>query len=760
MTTLPSELLATLVYRVDASGLIASVGNAVQAEADASQQSRFVDLFVVAEAPRLDLALADGMWSGRCRMRTGDEAFVRLRRMTTLGGTDAELLAEVEAGGKASLLGAIAMQDILDQVEELARVGCFDWQPETGRVAWSPGLHAIYGLEVGDFGGTVGDFASYIHEDDRARVLHEIATGIEQEQSFRIGERIRCADGTVRHLESSGRVVHRADGQPFRVVGACRDVTDRETYAKSLEWQVAGLELLAEVARELLSVASVVAKPAIADTLLRRLARHLDCDHYSFFDVGASHAAPGDAEAQLHLEEWNRTQIARSAGDDATSDELPPVWRLAGVRAAQWTLLGNQGEALGAIAFGTTRQDVLSTSQVDFIRTLGRLVTASLVRARSRRELEAQEERFRTLFDCAGDAIFLVSQDGRIMDANREACASLGYSRAELLSMHVRDIQASEPDMMPVLREAATGGRVGVHRGAFRQRDGGHMDVEVRLRASEGCFGSLVVAVARDVSERERLQKQVLQSQKLQALGLLAGGVAHDFNNLLTIMGGTCELMLLEEALPARVRESVQTLISTCGRAAALTSQLLLCSRSARVEVDVVDLALVLRSAEDLLRRAVGDGIVLDLNVDAEELPVIANTSQLDRVLHNLVSNARDAMPGEGRIELGLRRVDVTPEASSLDLPAGSYAELTVRDCGQGIEANVLGRIFEPYFTTKPRGAGNGLGLTIVQGIVDQARGHLRVQSTPGKGTTFSIHLPLATGAADAAAVDFSAARS
>ncbi|HMQ23893.1 MAG TPA: PAS domain S-box protein, partial [Planctomycetota bacterium] len=366
------------------------------------------------------------------------------------------------------MLGAIAMQDILDQVEELARVGCFDWQPETGRVAWSPGLHAIYGLEVGDFGGTVADFASYIHEDDRARVLQEIATGIEQEQYFRIGERICRADGSVRYLESSGRVVHRADGQPFRVVGACRDVTDRESYAKSLKWQVAGLELLAELAQERLAAASDVAKPAIADALLRRLARHLDCDHYYFHDAGSGRSSardrlpddehPAGSEEQLHLDAWSRELITKSYADDATSDELPQVWRRAGVRAAHWTLLGNQGQALGAIAFGTSRQDRLSSSQIKFVHTLGRLVTALLLRARSRRELEAQEERFRTLFDCAGEAIFLVAQDGRIMDANREACAPLGYSRAELLSMHVRDIQASEPDMMPVLREAATGG--------------------------------------------------------------------------------------------------------------------------------------------------------------------------------------------------------------------------------------------------------------------------------------------------------------
>jgi two-component system cell cycle sensor histidine kinase/response regulator CckA len=260
--------------------------------------------------------------------------------------------------------------------------------------------------------------------------------------------------------------------------------------------------------------------------------------------------------------------------------------------------------------------------------------------------------------------------------------------------------------------------------------------------------------VALDVTAQKQLEDQFRQAQKMESIGNLAGGVAHDFNNLLTVILGECELTALQQPAGSEVAQSLDAIRGAAVSAAALTKQLLTFSRRQMVSPRLLDLNETVRSFAKILRRLVEESVQLDFQLSTAPQPVHADPGQIEQVLLNLVANARDAMPDGGRVTIATSQVTsngTRPARSTL--PPGSYVELAVSDTGTGMSAEVQARLFEPFFTTKPVGSGTGLGLATVHGIVKQSGGHIGVQSAPGAGTTFTVHLPVAARAAEDGAV-------
>jgi PAS domain S-box-containing protein len=366
-------------------------------------------------------------------------------------------------------------------------------------------------------------------------------------------------------------------------------------------------------------------------------------------------------------------------------------------------------------------------------------------------------ERFRAAIDTSADVIAVVdATTGRFVDFNRTAETALGFTRAELLALRAADVV---PDLDPERERALAGLAGGARRDTIiealhHRKDGSTFPAEVRLTAFS-CHGEppLLIAVSRDVTARKAIEQQLQQSQKLESIARLAGGVAHDFNNLLTAILGGVDVLLERVEAGDPLREGVEEIEDAARRAAALTRQLLVFSRKEIVQPVLVDLNEVVAGMVRMLRRLIGEDIELVTAPGSGLGRVRADPGQLEQVVVNLAVNARDAMPGGGRLALETGSVQVDEDTARLHgVEPGRHVLLSVADTGSGMSSETQAHLFEPFFTTKERGKGTGLGLSTVYGIVRQSGGYVRVASRPGRGTTFRIYLPEAEGPAERAA--------
>jgi len=309
----------------------------------------------------------------------------------------------------------------------------------------------------------------------------------------------------------------------------------------------------------------------------------------------------------------------------------------------------------------------------------------------------------------------------------------------------LRCVAAEDVDRVrEALEHAAAGKPIDIHY-AINHRERGRCYVRQNAEPlDEDGHLVRVVGTIQDMTAYRQLELQLRQSQKMESVGQLAGGVAHDFNNLLTVISGYAAMLL--DGLPpgAETRDSVGEIARAADRAAALTSQLLAFSRRQMILPKVISLNDLLRNLQKMLRRLIGEDIALELTLNPATESILADPGWIEQVVVNLAVNARDAMPEGGKliIRTANRHFDKPESTDRLGVAVGQYVELTVMDTGSGIAPDVLPRIFEPFFTTKERGKGTGLGLSTVYGIVQQSGGAIQVQSEPGFGTTFEILLP------------------
>ena len=381
---------------------------------------------------------------------------------------------------------------------------------------------------------------------------------------------------------------------------------------------------------------------------------------------------------------------------------------------------------------------------------LGQLVGSFDQMAESMDRLQRQNA---LLLDSIGDGIVGLDRDARVVFSNPAAASLLGIPIAELAGQPFASLlQRGGPRADPCLvQQSLADGRVHLAADdAFTRRDGRSFPVEsVTTPIVDG--GRIVGAVValRDATERRRLEEELRQAQKMEAVGQLAGGVAHDFNNLLTAII-TCARMV-EDALPPGhpALPDVAEILSSADRAAQLTRQLLAFGRRQRLAPRSLDLRESVTGMERMLRRILGETISLDVSVPPEPVVILADPGQIEMVVLNLAVNARDAMASGGRLSISVGTAEAADPgfAGAEGLLPGPLAQLVVRDSGAGMDGETQERIFEPFFTTKPSGKGTGLGLATVYGIVKQSGGAIEVRSAPGAGAEFRVLLPLSDGA-------------
>ena len=430
------------------------------------------------------------------------------------------------------------------------------------------------------------------------------------------------------------------------------------------------------------------------------------------------------------------------------------------------------GKTLGVLDIQSPRRNAFDENDVIAMETLADQVAIALENARlytlSQQELAKQKEAAQTIqslhrkleivLNAAGEGIFGLDMDGCVTFANAAAARMLGYHPKELIGRYSHSLwHHTRPDGSPYpaaqcpIYAAYKEGQI--RQGDdefFWRKDGSGFPVHyvsTPIREHNELKGAVVIFA--DITDTRKLEDQLRQAQKMEAVGRLAGGIAHDFNNTLMVIMGYSEAILSFSSLDEAIRKDVTGIKEAAERAAALVRQLLTFSRQQVVQPQILNLNEVLRHLEQMLRRVLREDIQLQIHLSPDLPPVKIDPVQVEQIIMNLAVNAMDAMPHGGQLtfETQQRKIASPPLP---DMPPGHYVILSATDTGAGMDEYTLTRCLEPFFTTKTDGKGTGLGLSTVYGIVRQNEGYLQVSSQPGEGATFTIYLPSAAPLADA----------
>ena len=503
---------------------------------------------------------------------------------------------------------------------------------------------------------------------------------------------------------------------------------------------------------QLLRVLVVEDRAEDAELAIRELRRaELNCESRRVDAADAFRRALADFKPDIILADYTVPGFGGMAALDILKTEAPTLPLI--------VVTGSLDEETAAECIKAGAADyVLKTNLI----RLGPAVSGALAFAQSQADkfvaesaLRTSERRFRALVEESWDAVALFGADGTILYGSPATTRLLGYDLAEFVGRNAMELIHPDDRTAVLLRlqEATAAPRARVHVAArVRHKNGS-------WRYLEGVFTNLlddpsVAAIVnnyRDVTDRRILEEQVVLSQKMEAIGRLAGGVAHDFNNILTAIGGYTDLLLADLAPDDQRRRDVEEIYRAAERAAALTQQLLAFSRRQVLQPKVINLNALVPEVEKMLRRLIGEDILFATVLPPRLGNVRADPGQLEQVIVNLAVNARDAMPDGGRLTIETRNVELD-ESYAADHPSvrpGRYVMLAVTDTGVGMDEETKARIFEPFFTTKVRGKGTGLGLATVYGIVQQTGGHIWPYSERGQGTTMRVYLPRVDEPAD-----------
>jgi two-component system cell cycle sensor histidine kinase/response regulator CckA len=601
--------------------------------------------------------------------------------------------------------------------------------------AVSPGALELTGYPPEELIRT-SSFANLVHPDDLAGLWDEVQAAVGRGEPYQLEYRLMRADGRPRWVSEHGREVGTAPDGTAVLEGYILDVTRHKEVEQALRTGEAQFRAVFEEA-------------PIGMALM-------NMDGYLVRSNLALQAMLGYSEEEL----------AGTIFSLVTHDEdIATDWELFGDLVAgditHYQITKRFLHRDGLVVWGR-----LSVALVRAPDGQPRYAIQMVENVTERREaveaLRLREREFRSLLEHGRDVISVIDSDGDLRYTSPAIERVLGYGRSELAGTYLGELV--HPDDVPGMlelfdRAIQNPGRPRIAELRVRHRDGSWRTLETvgtSLLHDPAVQG--IVVNSRDVTDRReaeealrRSEQQLVQVQKMEAIGRLAGGVAHDFNNLLTAIRGNAELLLADLPRDSQAREDVEEIRRASDRAAALTRQLLAFSRRQVLQPRMLDLNQSVREMERMLGRLIGDDVELVARLDPALKRVRADPAQVEQVILNLSVNARDAMPGGGVLMVCTENAELTAELREkyAYVVPGEYVLLEVGDTGQGMDAQTVAAAFEPFFTTKATGKGTGLGLSMVYGIVKQSGGYIWIESDPGRGTRVKVYLPVARGGAD-----------
>jgi PAS domain S-box-containing protein len=648
--------------------------------------------------------------------------------------------------------------------------------------SWNPAAERMYGWSADE---VVGRPYPLIGPDQRVEFEHLLRSVLDG-SSFSGVEVARVArDGRVFDVSASAAPLRNAAGEIERALILHADVTELKSASRELERRKQELEALHSTTLE---VVEHLDRERAIEAVVARACELLDTEH------GYVYLAKDDEELELGLAtgvfgEFVGERLKRgegSAGRIWETGETLVVDSYTGWdgRAGQFEQLGFHAVAavplrsksgfLGVLGVGRRDDTGFTPEGIALLEQFGRLASLALENAQLFEEVRQSRELYARVLETSTDVMVLFGLDGTIEFASRATEAVFGWKPEEIIGQNFAKLVHPDDaaDAGAVIAEALATDVSRPATARLRHRDGRWVVVEGKPAVIRNEHGDpeLILGIARDVSERveaeERrceLEAQLRQSQKMEAVGSLAGGIAHDFNNLLTAINGYGGLAIA--AVPeghVQLVADIEEMLEASERARQLIRQLLAFSRKQVLQPRDIDLNEVVTNIQSILGRLIGGEVELVTSLDPDLGHVSADPGQIEQVVMNLCLNARDAMPGGGRlvIETANAHLDSAFVERYVGAPAGPCIALRVSDTGHGMSDDVRPRIFEPFFTTKEEGRGTGLGLSTVYGIVRQSGGYIWCDSTVGEGTTFTVYLPriepdaAATRPAALAAVD------
>lgn len=566
---------------------------------------------------------------------------------------------------------------------------------------------------------------SIVHPDDKDRAARESAEAFASGNAAPIEFRWITKDGQVIWVEVHSALILDEKGIAVGVRGVTNDITERKRAESALRESEENFRELAANVSEVFYLVSpdlnkmLYVSPAY-EQIWGRTTKSLYADPRQWIDA----ILPDDRERVT-------TAFARLAQHEPS---LNIEFRIA--------------RADGAVRWISNRAYQVRGSAGSVIRITG--ISSDITdRKEADEALAASEERYRDLVENAIDMIYTHDLSGNYTSINQAGERLTGYTREESLARNFSDIVAPEYLELAeqMLAHKISGGESTTYELEIVARDGRRITVEVNTRMTlEDGKPVGVQGIARDITERNQLAEQLRQAQKMEAIGVLAGGVAHDFNNVLTAISGYSDLALRKIAADSPIRHYITEIQDAGVRAAALTAQLLAFSRKQVLRPKVHNLNSVIAGVERMLKRIVKENIEFRILLDPELRNIKADPGQIEQVIMNLVINAGDAMSRGGLLTIETQNIylDADYVSQHNEIVPGWFVKMVFTDTGEGMEPEVLQRLFEPFYTTKEFGKGTGLGLSTVYGIVKQSGGDITVYSEVGNGTTFKVYFPCA----------------